>query len=211
MNIIDDFYENFLWGVRPIIQWLSEKSSLMARILKPLMVTKIESEEEITVIDAEAVPKLDAKVQRALGQLQAQVELLKQDKEILIRKIYEDKVMNIGKELTTQLSTIAQQILTKGDLTFYKELPTAISAGREGRAMGILFAVSRYQDRHYPILLRLDPEQSLGVRLDVITQGVSSQGQVVKNITYDKAGNALAFLSYDANGRFLPTNYVRAS
>jgi hypothetical protein len=93
--------------------------------------------------------------------------------------------------------------ITQGELTNFKQLPVAISSGKEHLILGRLIAVSRYHDRYYPIVYRKG-------KIQVMTQGATNLSHVVRHLDDGhKVTKPFVILSYDTNGRFVPQSYVQ--
>jgi len=148
------------------------------------------------VIQAKDIKHFDPKVQKLIGQLTAEREKLKADREKLLKMLYEDKVMNIQKDLNNQLNNIVNEIILEGEMHHMTGFPPAISYG-DNKVIGRLLAVSHYNGQWYPVLWKDD-----GIR--VILEGASSYGEVVRA----KAGN-FVIIGYNEKGKYVPKVYMQ--
>jgi hypothetical protein len=196
--------EDFMWGISPVVQWLSRNSGYLAGILRPIdLTTYNEKAPQIFHLDTKDINTLTNQMQRIIGRLHAENTVLKNERELLVKKLYEDNVLNIGRELTEQLDSLARAIMTKGEITNFKQFPMAISSGRSHIVLGRLLAISKYHGRYYPILWKEE-------KLKVITQGVSQYEHVLRDMQSAKEEGAYpyAILSYDESGKFVPKTYM---
>jgi len=148
-------------------------------------------------LQSKDVKYMSKDLQKFIGKIHAENQKLKAENEELIERLYEDKVLNIKKDLSDQIKSIAREVILEGELHLMQGYPKAISYGSDNRVMGRLLGISHYNGLWYPLLWKKD-----GIR--VITQPAD---------TYDEAIRAKAddyvILGYDARGKYVPKVYMQ--
>ena len=149
-----------------------------------------------TYLKTEDIKHFNKSTQQFIGQLVAERERLKVEKAELIDRLYEDKVLNIRKDLNDQLKNIVREVIMEGELHHMADYPLAISSG-DNKPMGRLLAVSHYNNQWYPILW-------MNGGIKVILQGASSYSDVVRS----RERNYVV-IGYNARGKFIPKVYMQ--
>lgn len=183
-------FKQFTEGVKEVVETLRKWFASVNVVEIP------ETRRVQNVIQAKDIKHFDPKVQKLIGQLMAEREKLKADREKLLKMIYEDTVMNIQKDLNNQLNNIVNEVILEGELHHMTGYPPAISYG-DNKLVGRLIAVSHYNGQWYPILWKDD-----GIR--VILEGASSYGEVVRA----KAGE-FVIIGYNEKGKYVPKVYMQ--
>lgn len=180
---------------------IAETKQVVDKIMhwfRTIKIIEIPEQSPVTPVflRTEDIKHFNRNTQQFIGQLVAERERLKVEKAELIDRLYEDKVLNIRKDLADQLKNIVREVVMEGELHHIGGYPLAISSG-DNKPMGRLLAVSNYHNQWYPILW-------MNGGIKVILQGASSYGDVVRA----KERNYVV-LGYTARGKFIPKVYMQ--
>lgn len=187
--------------MQTIDKLIAETKQVVDRIMhwfKDMKVTMIPEQPPVTPVflRTEDIKHFNKNTQQFIGQLVAERERLKVEKAELIDRLYEDKVLNIRKDLNDQLKNIVREVVMEGELHHMAGYPLAISSG-DNKPMGRLLAVSHYNNQWYPILW-------VNGGIKVVLQGANSYSDVVR-----AKERKYVVIGYNGRGKFIPKVYMQ--